>query len=179
MLGDERLELGGEGGVATERELGVVPQLERVQALLLEAARLRPRERLVGKVGEDRAAPERERLPELPGRSIGTAGSELLLGAGDQAHEAVDVQLALVHAQPVALAVRLDPIGTEGRAQPVDVDLERGDCRGRRLLSPELVDQPVARNCLARMEEERRQHGTLLRPPERERAVALTSLDRP
>ena len=64
MLGDQRLELADELGVAAEREVGLDPLLERRQPQLLEPRRLDPRERLVVELGQRRPAPQRERLAQ-------------------------------------------------------------------------------------------------------------------
>ena len=65
MLGDERLELADQLGVAAAGQIGVDPLLERRQPQLLETGDLGLRERLVGEVGERRPAPKRERLAQL------------------------------------------------------------------------------------------------------------------
>ena len=64
VLVHERLELGDEPAVLAERELGLDALLERGEAQLLEPRDRRRRERLVGEVGERRAAPQRERLAQ-------------------------------------------------------------------------------------------------------------------
>ena len=61
MLSYERLELGDQRGVMTEREVGLDAVLERDQPQLLEPRDLVLRERLVGEIGQRRPAPERER----------------------------------------------------------------------------------------------------------------------
>ena len=76
MLADERLQLGHRLGVAAERQVGLQPLLERDQAERLQAADLVAGERLVAKVGERRATPERERLPEQVARLLGGAVRE-------------------------------------------------------------------------------------------------------
>src|SRR5262245_21705253 len=58
LAGDETFELGNKIGVSTEREVCVVPLLERRQAELLESRRLVARKRLVGEVGERLSAPQ-------------------------------------------------------------------------------------------------------------------------
>src|SRR5207248_11173614 len=68
MLGDERLELADELGVAAEREVGLDPLEQRRQAKLVQALGLAACEPLEAKVGQGRATPELERLsPELRG----------------------------------------------------------------------------------------------------------------
>ena len=56
------------------RQVGLDRQLGRLQAQLLQPPDLGARERLVGQVGQSRAAPQRERLPRLAvGRLAGCA----------------------------------------------------------------------------------------------------------
>ena len=62
VLGDERLELADELAVRAGGELGLDRAFERAQPLLLEPPDRGRGERLVGDVGERRAAPQRERL---------------------------------------------------------------------------------------------------------------------
>ena len=57
---DALLELADELGVPPEGQVGLDPILERGGALLLEPSDMRLRERLVGQIGERRAAPEAE-----------------------------------------------------------------------------------------------------------------------
>ena len=68
MLGDEALELADELAVAAEGEVRVDAILKRGEAKLLEPADLALRPRLVGELGEWRAAPEREGLAQALGR---------------------------------------------------------------------------------------------------------------
>ena len=62
VLADERLELGDQGRVAAERQIGLDALLERQQPELVEPGDLGLRELLVGEVRERRAAPHVERL---------------------------------------------------------------------------------------------------------------------
>jgi hypothetical protein len=157
VLGGERLQLAHDGVVAAEGELGVAQQLDRAQAQLLEPAALGVRNRLGDEVGEARPAPERERLTE-PGRSFGRAtGGDLTLPTGDEPLEPLEVELARLQADQVAAAARLDPAGAEDLAQPVDVDLQGLHGGGRRLLSPERIDEFVPRNRVPVPQEQGRQ----------------------
>ena len=65
VRGDEPFELGDELVVPSERELGVVQQLERTQTPVLEPCCLRLRNRLAAEIGEGRATPEAERRPQV------------------------------------------------------------------------------------------------------------------
>ena len=66
MLGDERLELADELGVASRGEVVVDALLEAGEAQLLQPRDLGLGEALVGEVGKRRAAPERERCSGSP-----------------------------------------------------------------------------------------------------------------
>ena len=48
----------------------------------------------------------------------------------------------------------------------------------RRLLVPELVDDPIDRDNLVRVQQEKREQGALLTPPERQLAIAVAHLER-
>ena len=64
MLRDQRLELADELSVATERQVGLDPLLERGQPHVLEPPRLDARKRLLAELRERRPAPESKRLPQ-------------------------------------------------------------------------------------------------------------------
>jgi hypothetical protein len=65
VLGDERLELSDQVGVAAEREVGLDPFLNRCQTELVEAHRLLPDDSVVFEVRKEWPPPELEGLPEL------------------------------------------------------------------------------------------------------------------
>ena len=89
------------------------------------------------------------------------------------------VELAVLDSEAIADALRLDPLGAERPAKAVDVDLERLLRRGGRFLTPDGVDQPVARDDLAGMQQEGREERTLLRRAESERAPVFNGRKRP
>ena len=128
--------------MAPEREVGLDPLLERVQTLLLEATDLDLRERLVGKLRQWWAAPQRERLAEQLGRALG-----LLLGhgrpaLGDEPLEVLQVERVRFDADHIAAAERDDDVA-QLAAQARDVHLEcLGRC-GRRIVAPQLVHQAI------------------------------------
>ena len=68
VLGDERLELADELAMRAGGELGVDRLLERGQPQLLQPPDLGRGERLVGHVGQRRAAPERSASRAAPSR---------------------------------------------------------------------------------------------------------------
>ena len=83
-------------------EVGLDAHLERRQALLLQARDLGRRERRRGELGQRRPAPQRQRLAQLRGGVSPRASRERLAAVGDQALEALGVELTGPHAQAVA-----------------------------------------------------------------------------
>ena len=67
MLGNELLELRHELRVAAEPEIGLDPLLDCGEAQLLQAKPLAPGERVAFELGERRALPQLEGLPETAG----------------------------------------------------------------------------------------------------------------
>ena len=70
--------------------------------------------------------------------------------------------------------------GAQGRGgrlercpEPADVAVDDGRYGRRRLISPDGVDQALGRDHLARVEQQERQHGALLRAAERQGSVAV------
>ena len=69
-------------------------------------------------------------------------------------------------------------VGLERLPQARHVALEDGAGGGGHRLAPELVEQHVGRHDLVRVQEQDREHGSLLRAAERDRAIAGRGLDR-
>ena len=184
MGGDELLQLADDVRMPAEGEIGLDPALERGQAQLLEPLDRRLRERLVGEVGERWPAPESEGLTQCLGRRGGLPGAERALARLDERLERVQVELARLDAEQVAVSAR-DQVGVrraavlERSAQLQDVVLDDLRGRRRRPLAPELVDDPIGRDRLIAMEEEKGEQGALLAAPERNLPFALANLERP
>ena len=140
VLGDERLELGGDLVVKPVLEVRVDPRLERREPPLLEASGLRVRERLVCNVSESGAPPERERLDRL-------------------ARRARSCSKRSTSSSPSPTRSRYpgapghDPVRAERVPQRMDVHLERVLRAGRRRLSPDRVDQAIDRDRPVRLHE--------------------------
>ncbi len=180
MAGDLRLELADQLGAAAEREVGLDPVLERRQPLLLEPRDLRLRERLVGQVGQRRAAPHRKGLPQPFGRGRRVAGVERGAAAGSQRLEAVRVELAGRHPQHIAARLR-----SQGRRPVAErpANLQHGVLqrlgRGRRRRpAPERVDQPLGRDDLVAVDQQQREQRALPPAGERERRGSVAQLQR-
>ncbi len=80
-------------------EVGLDPPLERRDSKLLEASALAPRERL-RELGQRRAAPERERFAQLPGRPRRFTFRERNPALVEQALEARQVELLFRDLEP-------------------------------------------------------------------------------
>ena len=147
-------------------EVGVDPRLQRGQPRFLEPRRLSLRERLEGEVGECLPTPELERAVRVT--------------VGDQAREAVDVELVRVDADDVARRPGDDPVGADRPAERMHVHLERARRARGGLLAPDPVDQAVGRDDVVRVEQELREQGTRPRPAERDRRTVVSDhLHRP
>ena len=164
MRPDRRRELTDEVGVPAVGELALEPTFQGGQAQLLEARDLALGEVLEREVGERRAAPECQRFRVALLR--------------DQLVEAVQVELVRRDAQHVPRRSRLEPVGAEQPAQPRHVAVQRGDRGSRRRLSPQRVDQPVARDDLVRAQQQVAEQCALAAALDRERMAILHHLQR-
>ena len=120
---DQPLQPGNERVVATEREPGIVEKLERAQPPLLELRRFGLVHRLAGEIGERVARPEIERAAEILGRVCSSSGGKSSRCRLDEPLEPAEVELLRLELQPVAGAVPLDALGSNGLAQAVHVHL--------------------------------------------------------
>ena len=183
VLGDQRLELGHELRAAPEREIGVEAVLERHQPQLLQAGDLALAERLEREVGQRRAAPQRERLAQRPrGRPPIWSRAR----RGEEPLEAVQVERVRPEPQLVARRPRHDdpvpvavPGGLERPPEPGHRHRERLERVAALGARPQLLEQPVAGDRLAGVQEQQRQQRPLLDAPERELPAADPRLERP
>ncbi|HEY5660991.1 MAG TPA: hypothetical protein VIR59_09415 [Gaiellaceae bacterium] len=81
-----------------EREVGIDPLLERIEAFLLEPRDLRLGERLIRELCERRPAPQRESLAQLRGGDLRLPRVERFLSFLDDVAEAVEVELVRLDA---------------------------------------------------------------------------------
>jgi hypothetical protein len=179
MRGDQQLELREQPVVPAERELRLVPQLDRLESPLLEVGDRRSCERLLGEIRQGRSAPEPQSCLQVLDGSAGGACCDCPRPSGDQLLEPSQVELVLVEPHPVAAAERLDAVGAERTAKPVDVDLERRGGGRWGLFTPDRLDQRRSRNDPAVLEQETREHRALLRRPEVHALVVDSDLERP
>ena len=182
MLGDQLRQPADDRGVTAERELGVDLQLERGDAQLGEPRDRRLGELLVGDVRERVAAPQCEGPVERGRGRLRATGRLLALRLGHEPLEAVGIDALRIDDELVAgLACHDDAAAVqapvERLAQPRDLDLDRLRGRRRSPRAPELVDQPVGAERLVRVEQEQREEGALLPPPERDDAALVEDLE--
>jgi hypothetical protein len=178
---DERLQLGDDLAVASERKLGVDSLLDRAQAEFLEPLDLTPRERVVGEVRERRAAPERKRRVELRHRGLSLSAGESAPTVLEEPLEPLGVELRRLDLEEIAVAARFEQprVAVERFAQPGDVSAQRlGGGRWRRV-PPELVDQRVGGDDLVCAEQQDRKERTLLPSAELYPPVSVSHLQRP
>ena len=135
-----------------EGEVGLEPLLDGVEPLLLQPPDLDAGERLVGKLGQRRSAPQRERLAEPLGGALGLFLGQGRPALGHETLEVVQVERVRLDADQVAAAERDDDIA-QLAAQARDVNLQCLGRGGRRIVAPEFVDQVVPRHHLWRVEQ--------------------------
>ena len=176
IAGGERLDLAEDGVVATERELGVDVLLERGQPELLEARDLDAADALELDVGE-RLAPARAPAPLAmpPHARVGRACALLrapVRSGSASTRSGLDVQS--VPGRPASRSVR-------GRRCRGGVRCSSGATHRPCSVDgpPDLVDQPVGRDNLVRMEQEQREDAALLLASDLQRAAVRQRLEWP
>jgi hypothetical protein len=183
MVADQRFELADHLRVVAERQLGLDALLDGRQAQLLEAGDLALGEGLIREIGERGTTPEREGVSQQLGGALRATAGKGLRALVQQPLEACPVELVGPEPDQVPAparedhAVRARPTSAlERLAQARDVHLEALGGAGRRVLTPELVDQPVARDDLVRVQQQDRQHRALLAAGERELTALVNDL---
>ncbi len=180
LLCDERLELGDERLVPSKREVRVDPLLERQEPQLFEALDLRLGEGLVREVRQRLASPQRERLAQALG---GLGGPALDVRAPAVLYVALEpprVDLLGVDLKQVGARTRDQHPGSVQRlSQSRDLVVEAVAGRVGGLPAPELVDQPVARDDLVGVEQEKGKQAALFGAAELDDALAQPNLNRP
>ena len=160
LLGDEALQLRDRRPGRPVGELGLGEILDRTQTQLVEAHGFGDRELGVGELGVGRATPQPERLAEqIVRRGVG-ASRQLPPAVGDQPLEARRVHGGGIDSEPVTTGNRLDQLTvdlTQRTPKPDHVGLDRLAGGRRRLVSPQGVDDGIARNHPPRPAGEQRQ----------------------
>ncbi|HET6601516.1 MAG TPA: hypothetical protein VFG57_06085 [Gaiella sp.] len=174
MCCHELLELVDQLPVAAGGEVGVDPPLEHIEAKVLESRRLGERPLLARELGQRLAAPQRERFAQ--GRRHLLRVTALPI-RGEPA-EPKQIEVAGIDPEAIARGSRLDRLLPQRLSKLGNVRLQDlGRRRGRRS-TPEVIDQPVARDELVRAEQEHREERSWLRRVERDDATFVDHLDR-
>ena len=118
--------------------------------------------------------PERERFSEESGAERRLRLARLR----EQPLEPMCVDALRIDRQPISRRLRHDDVAAERLPQRVDGVLERARRRRRRAVAPEVEDQAVGRDDLARAECERRHQRPLLAPRQVQDVLALAHLER-
>ena len=90
----------------------------------------------------------------------------------------MEVELPGLDAEDVAGRLRDQRVCAEQLAELRDEVLERGDRGFRRLLAPQLIDDPVGRDDRTRVDEEKPEEGPLLLTSERDGSGLVCDVDR-
>jgi hypothetical protein len=171
LLCHERLKLGDELAVASQREQRLDAVVDRGEPQLLQACDLR----IFCAVALHPPPPQSERLLEPLGRSPWVAGGEQRAPSGDEPLEAQRIEFVLFDRDPVAALLPGDPPRTarDRLAQVGHVHLQRlpGPLRGP--LAPHRVDETVDRHDRVRRQQQAAQKRALLRAAERPTALHL------
>ena len=174
-LGDEVLELRDERSVTTACEVRIDSRLPRREDPFLEPRRFGCRPRLERDVLQRPSADQAECLvQERSGFRGGRLGR-----CPDEVVEPVDVGLPGFDVELVAALAGHDPPVAEHLAKTGNVDLDALPRRLRRLSRPDLLDEPVRRDCPATIEQKEREEGSLLRTAERNHLAVVFDLERP
>jgi hypothetical protein len=175
VLRDQCLQFRNDIGVLSELESSVDLLLDDGLPQFVDARALGLQRRLLGEVRKGGTTPERQRGAEL--RISFTRRKRPRLG--DETLEPAEVDCLWSGAENVAPRLGYECLAPDLLAQPGDVVLE---CRGgvrRRMVAPQVLDQPVSADDLVRLEHEQSEHGTALRTPQVERATVPPNLQRP
>ena len=178
MLLDERLERRHERGVVAERQLYEDHVLLHRQPQLLELVDRRARGSVKLELGETVTPPERKRLAQAHPRHRGVFAKHGAAALVDEAREQGCIELARLELRNVPGRLGQERAGAERLAQLRNVHLQGVRSRLRRRLAPQVVDQPLHREDLAREQEQRCEQRPLLRAPERDGAAVEARLQR-
>ena len=150
---------------------------------LLDAPRLRQHEPLLGQVVEQATAPQAERGLDRRGRVVQALGGERGAADDEQLLEPREVErVGRGHqgiARPARLDHRLPGVPREHPAEVGDVDLDDVGRGLRRRVAPQLVDEAVDAQRLARVEREQREQRTLARRSQVQRDAVALHRERP
>ena len=160
-------------------EVGGDARLERLQPWLLEPWQSVPSERFPGQIRKRATPPDFERGPQRPRRVLGSPLLEEPPPFVPEALETGKVELLRVAHEHVSGRARLEHfVRLQQLPQSRDVLLERGRSVFGRVAAPELLDQAVARDDTARVEQKQGEQAPLLDSAEANGPLAVAHLER-
>ena len=164
VLPHEALQLPEDLGVPTQQHLSGDPFLKRGGTQLAQPRDLRLRERLVLEVGQDRAAPQRQRLAERRHRLLQASRRDQRPALSDQALALSRIQLIGSDLQQVAagrcdqaLFASVRSAGGKNVAQPRHVHVQPFGAARRGCTRPQLLHQPITRDDLVWPQQQQRE----------------------
>ena len=179
LCGDQLLELSHQRVVPPEREIRIDPKLESRAPDLLQPCDRRLGERLVLEVRKRRTSPQRQRFVQALGRLGREPAGLQLPRLVHQLLEPMQVQVIALDSDDVARRPCRQHVPGECLSKSRDVHAKRIGGALRRILAPELVDQPVRRDHLVRVDEKQREQRPLLGSAQRDLARIVPYLERP
>ena len=183
MRDHQRLQLAQQLAVAAQFEVELDPLDRRGEARLLEPRALAIKQLVHAHSLERRSTPHTERLLDCRPRGLESTGRACLLRPVERRLPAVNIaragtQLQDVAArppdQPVCVAARL----RERLAQPRDVHLQAATRPRRKVLAPQLIDQPLTAHHASPDQRQHREQRARPLTAERDLAAIDPGLDR-
>jgi len=174
MLLDECLEPTEDQEVPACGEVQLAPPRQRSQAQVLQPHDVRLREWLVGEVLQRASPPQTQGLPQQV-RLLFRPGAP---GVSQQALEAYGVEVVRAEAQGVPRWAGEEHPVREHLPHLRDVGLDHLPGAHGRLL-PKVLDQPMARDGAARVQEQDGEQRTLFRRRDHDLGLAVHDLERP
>ena len=183
MRDDQRVQLAQELAVAAQLEVELDPLDDRGQALLVEARALCIEQTVRAHSPQRVAAPETKRLVDPLPSGLRLTARARAMRLAKRLLPAVDIALARVHIQQVAVRLIDQPAAVSASlaqrlAQARDMHLQ-ADTRSRgRVLAPQLVDQPLGGHDATALQRQDREQRPRPLTPQRHRPATHTHLDR-
>jgi hypothetical protein len=155
---DQLPQLRYQGAVLAELQPGRHAVLDGRQAQLIQARRLRRRERRLRHVSKRRPVPQVECLAQRLGGGGQLARGELVPPGGGEPLEPVRVDIVRVDRQPVTRRMELhqragSALFPQQGAEPGDLGLDRVRRTARRVVAVQTVDQPLHTDHVAGIDE--------------------------
>jgi hypothetical protein len=186
MLARQLFELCNQRTVQAERQICLDPPLECSQTQLLKPADHRLREGLVGEVRQRRTAPESERVTQRGGRDLDLAAADCPRRLLHPHFETRRVELSRIQVNQIARRPSLEKPAHGSRPvsrikqlpQLRDMVADLRDRRRRNLLPVQIACELLDRNHTICVEQQHRQHTTLLGPSQPNRLGVREHLER-